>query len=296
MKIENNELVKAAGTDIGKKHFELTNKKMNTNLWAIPLTEEDVAVCVGLGKYPANGLFFQNKNYSAALSCKCPPELESEIFKDGLFRLVVLLDFDPSCDFNDYQTESSDLIDSKEPLNNTNPYMGYFKGEISIDKWVTIEVRSNGSWHPTNCIALAFELTLESAKSSLLNLEKKTHEVLIAKEAEITKLMRENSSLAASFNYERAQLIHARDLGQSQNVNLMNALERFSGDTLLQDSMSLTLDLEMKQLDLEIAIEEQINLEGQMSDKNRHIAYLERLLRQNGIRFNPSVQAEDLAA
>lgn len=278
--------------------FALSNMKMNDNLWAIPLTEEDVATCVGLGKYPANGLSFQKKDYTVALSCECPLKTVIEMFEEGFFRLLVLLDYEPASVDGHQPTSMAPISREDFLFNQAQSYMGVIKGEISLNKWVSIEHLHNGSWHPTNLMALAYEKKRQATEMAMADMKKETHSILVKKEAEITELMRENSTLAARFNLERAQIIQARDLTKSHNLYLMNALERLSGDNLLLENMTLTEDLGMKRLELDIALEEKCNIERQRNDLKRKNDYLEGLLRQHGI-FNhnmPPTQPAALAA
>lgn len=282
---ETNEMTAAAGT-VGEMD------SFSKHLWFVLMTHSNAVKCLELGNINQNGLSMAKCGFIPVIAYNCPPELIDDVAYDGLMRIVTTLDTAPI----PLGAPQVDIIDPKfSGFIAMSPYTYKFSYSIHTNNWVSVEYRENGKWIPTDLLSCKCIEELQKAEGSLAELGRETHAVLVKKEAEITELMREISSSAARFNFERAQILQARDMVQIQNLNLIKALERCSENALLEDNMALTNDLGMKQIDLEIAIDENNKIRGQMDDLKRKNDYLERVLRQHGI-FNHNMPSDQPAA
>jgi hypothetical protein len=297
-KEETNEMTVAAGTNmdmtVGAESFEIASINQ---IWFAPMSFAEMYLCLKMNKISHKGYDKATAGFIPVVSYDFPEELATGFIPDDSWRIVVRLTSTP-VRFPEKSKGGDYSAPEYAPFLRAVPYMSHFSEDISIENWIAIEHREDGKWIPQNILPLCYKATLDTHANRIDVLKKAKHEILVAKEAEISKLMRENSSLAARYNFERAQIIQARDLTQSQNLNLMKVVERFSGDTLLLENMALTENLEMKQLELDIAIEEKWDFERQRNDLKRKNDYLEGFLRQHGI-YNhnmPPTQPAALAA
>jgi len=270
---------------------DLTLESLSDNLWSMPMSPDDISTCIDLGMIPANGLSNHIKGFSIALSCKCPDDLVHSVFKDGAFRIVVNAGFDPM---------PQKIAHERVDLNSTEdltylavrPYLGTYKGDISLDKWVMIEQRINNTWMPTNCMNLAYQRKLKDAEDSLSQSSKNFHAALVAKERAITQLHRELSTATERHALEKSLLLQAQNLTQEYNLFLIQGVERLTENDLFFKNVSLTDDLEKASFERDLAIEEKVNAERLVEDLQRQLQYCERLLRKTtSTNHDPALRA-----
>lgn len=283
--------------------FKFRNTTTLEDLWFIPLTIDELITVA------ASGCFFScvtesdsQKRSQLLLSVSCPFEAYynsmhlSSLHGENVFRVIVRPTEDV-LSITDYAKDINRGLNSKLLEDSIYPYLYYYQHDIHAFEWVGVESLVDGHWVASSIFPSLMQSLIQDFKEIINNLsEQHTHmldeqieksrAVLRKKDDDIDQL---RSIMSQSLLHAMADISDLRkqlELSNSQNLKLIQDMDKLTEDALLQETLDLKSNLEEKEIERMIVVEARDKALREVDDLKRRLAYCEKQLRHGEICLN----------